>query len=107
MIPWTIAREAPLSMGFSRQKYWSELLFPSPGDLPDPGMELGSPALTGGFFTSESPWKPSVIAGVNMKGRGSREGAKLRWLHECGTYVASQGPILGFCCPVLKFLTVF
>ena len=45
MIPWTIAREAPLSMGFSRQKYWSELPFPSPGDLPDPGIEPRSPAL--------------------------------------------------------------
>ena len=38
--PWTVARQAPLSMGFSRQEYWSGLPFPSPGDLPDPGMEL-------------------------------------------------------------------
>ena len=46
--PWAAARQAPLSMGFSRQEYWSELPFPSPGDLPDPGIELGSPALQAG-----------------------------------------------------------
>ena len=43
--PWTIAHQAPLSMGFSRQEYWSGLPFPSPGDLPDPELELGSPEL--------------------------------------------------------------
>jgi len=42
--PWTIARQALPSMGFSRQEYWSGLPFPSPGDLPDPGTETGSPA---------------------------------------------------------------
>ena len=47
--------EAPLSMEFPRQKYWSGLPFPSPGDLPDPGIELTSPALTGGFLTTELP----------------------------------------------------
>ena len=53
--PWTAARQAPLSMGFSRQEYWSGLPFPPPGDLPDPGMEpmsLASPASAGGFFTT-------------------------------------------------------
>ena len=50
-VPQTIAHQAPLSMGFPRQKYWSGLTFPSPGDLPDPGMEPVSPALAGGFFT--------------------------------------------------------
>ena len=43
--PWTVAYQATLSMGFSRQYYWSGLPFPSPGDLPDPGIEPGSPAL--------------------------------------------------------------
>ena len=43
--PWIVARQAPLSMEFSRQDYWSGLPFPSPGDLPDPGIEPGSPAL--------------------------------------------------------------
>ena len=42
--PWTVAYQAPLFMGFSRQEYWSGLLFPSPGDLPNPGIELRSPA---------------------------------------------------------------
>ena len=49
--PGTVAHQAPMSMGFSRQEYWSGLPFPSPGDLPDPGIKPGSPALAGGFFT--------------------------------------------------------
>ena len=51
--PWTVAHQAPLSMGFFRQEYWSGLPFPSPGDLPDPGVESASPVLAGGFFTTE------------------------------------------------------
>ena len=47
---WAVARQAPLSMGFSRQEYWSGLPFPPPQDLPDPGIEPMSPALAGGFF---------------------------------------------------------
>ena len=60
MTPWTEACQAPLSMEFSRQEYWSGLLFPTPGDLLDPEIEsaaLGPPALTGGFFTTASPLK--------------------------------------------------
>ena len=53
-----IARQAPLSMEFSRQEYWSGLLFTSPGDLSDPGIEPMSPALTGRFFSTEPPGKP-------------------------------------------------
>ena len=45
--PWTVARQAPLSLGFPRQEHWSGLPFPLPGDLPHPGMELVSPALAG------------------------------------------------------------
>ena len=56
--PWTVARQAPLSMGFSRQKHWSGLPFPSPGDLSDLGIEAVSPALAGRFFTNEPPGKP-------------------------------------------------
>ena len=48
--PWTVARQAPLSMEFSRQEYWNGLPFPLPGDLPDPGIEPAAPALAGGFF---------------------------------------------------------
>ena len=51
--PWTVAHQAPLSMGFSRQVYRSGLPFPSPGDLPDPGIEPVSPVLAGGFFTCQ------------------------------------------------------
>ena len=50
---WTVACQAPLSMGFFRQEYWSGLTFPSPGDLPDPGIEPGSPALETDTLTSE------------------------------------------------------
>ena len=53
--PWTVAHQAPLSMEFSKQEYWSGLPFPSPGDLPDSGIERLSPALAGGFFTTEPP----------------------------------------------------
>ena len=54
----SVAYKAPLSMGFSRQEYGSELPFPSPGDLPDPGIEPGSPALQADSLLSESPGKP-------------------------------------------------
>ena len=57
---WTAARQAPLSMGFSRQEYWSGLPFPSPGDLPNPGIESKSPALAGGFFTTSATWEVPV-----------------------------------------------
>ena len=53
--PWTVAHQAPPSMGFSRQEYWSGLPFPSSGDLPDPGIEPRSPALRADALTSEPP----------------------------------------------------
>ena len=53
--PWTVAYQAPPSMGFSRQEYWSGLPLPSPGDLPDPGIEPGSPALQADALPSEPP----------------------------------------------------
>ena len=56
--PWTVALQAPLSMGFSRQEYWSGLPFPSPGDLPNPGIEPGPPAFQADTLTSEPPGKP-------------------------------------------------
>ena len=57
---WTLAHQAPLSMGFFRQEYWSGLSFPPPGDLPDPGIEplpLMSSASAGRFFTTRAPWQ--------------------------------------------------
>ena len=60
---WTVVCQTPLSMGFSRQEYWSGLLCPPPGDLPDPGIELlplAAPELPGWFFTISLPGKPSI-----------------------------------------------
>ena len=60
--PWAVAHQAPVSVGFPRKEYWSGLPFPTPGDLPDPGIKpvsLASPALAGGFFTTVPPGKPS------------------------------------------------
>ena len=60
MTPWTVAQQAPLSMGFCRQGYWSGLPFPPPGNLPKPGIETESPvspALQADFFTTEPPGK--------------------------------------------------
>ena len=59
--PWTVAHQAPLSMGFFRPEYQSGLPFSPPGDLPYPGIKPLSPALAGGFITSEPPGKPSVV----------------------------------------------
>ena len=56
--PWTVGHQARASMGLPRQEYWSGLPFPSPGDLPDPGIEPGSPALQAEALTSEPPGKP-------------------------------------------------
>ena len=58
--PWTVGRQAPLSMGFSRQEYWSGLPFPSPGDLPDPGIEHGSPAWQADSLPTELQSTPLV-----------------------------------------------
>ena len=58
--PWTIGFQAPLSIGFSSQEYWSRLPCPSPGNAPNPGIEpmsLVSPALGGGFFTINATWE--------------------------------------------------
>ena len=66
MAPWTVVRQAPLSMGFSRQEYWSRLPFPLPGDLPDPGIEPESPALQTVYLLSvplfgKPNWKPNFL----------------------------------------------
>ena len=62
--PWTVAYQAPLSMGFSRQEYWSGVPFPPSGDLSNPGIELASlsyPALAGRFFTTSTTWDCKVL----------------------------------------------
>ena len=62
--PWTVAYQAPLSMEFSRQEYWSGLSLPTLGNLPDLGIKptsLASPALAGGFFTTSTTWEALAI----------------------------------------------
>ena len=59
--PWKVAHQAPLSMAFSRQEYWSGLPFPSPGDLPDPRLEPGSPTWQVGSLPSEPPGTPPIL----------------------------------------------
>ena len=67
--PWAIAHQAPQSMGFSRHEYWSGLPFPSPGYLPDPGIESGSPTLQADAFLSELPGKqsPDGLQQISLK----------------------------------------
>ena len=64
--PWTVAHQAPQSMEFSRQEYWSGLSFPSPGDLPNPGIEPRSPTLLADALLSEPPGKPSFLETSSM-----------------------------------------
>jgi len=78
---WTVARQAPLSMGFSRQDYWSGLPFPSPGDLPYPGLEptsLASPVLVGRFFTTSTRQEAGKFKMLRCKSwRKKRKKSKL------------------------------
>ena len=63
--PWSVAHQAALSMGFSQQACWNRMPFPSPGDLPDPGIELASllsPAFAGGFFTTSATWEVPIAS---------------------------------------------
>ena len=64
--PWPVTYQATLTMGFSRQECWSGLPFPSPGHLPDPGIEPRSPALQAGALPSEPSGKPKSLRGKNQ-----------------------------------------
>ena len=66
--PWTVAHQAPLSMEFFRQEYWSGLPFPSPRDLPNPGIEPSFPTLVGCFCTTEPPGKPCFLSYFHLNG---------------------------------------
>ena len=73
---WTVARQAPLSMGIFRQEYWSGLPFPAPGDLPEPGIKptaLVSPVSAGGFSTTEPSGQPHKIAISSLLGSSPRQ----------------------------------
>ena len=70
---WTVVQQAPQSMGFPRQEYWSGLPFPSPGDFPDPGIKPTSlvfPALAGRFFTTVSPGSPVLFQTLKLRSNG-------------------------------------
>ena len=83
--PWTVAHQAPLSMEFSRQEYWSGLPFPSPGDLPDPGIEPRSPTLQADTSSTEPPGNPKGT--VNAQD----------WTTVCGVSLTSlHRELLGF-----------
>ena len=71
--PWTVAYQAPPSMEFSRQEYWSGLPFPSPGNLPDPGIEPGSPALQADALPSEPQGKLQDSNKMSLADHGARE----------------------------------
>ena len=64
--PWTVARQAPRSMGFPRQEHWSGLPFPPSEDLPNSGTEPESPALAGEFFAAEPPGKPLILISTSI-----------------------------------------
>ena len=72
MTPWTVARQAPPSMGFTRQEYWSGGPFPSPGDLPDPGIEPGSPGIEPGSPALQADALPSEPPGIRDYIKNSR-----------------------------------
>ena len=87
---WTVAYQATPSMGFSRQECWSGLPFPSPGDLPDPGIEAESPSLQADALPSEPPEKPKTSLSVQKCGQGLQEsnpmfllGAMTQYLIQC------------------------
>ena len=65
--PWTVALQAPLSMGCPRQEYWRGLPFPTPGDLPNPGIEPKSPALQADSLLTEPPGKPLSSQNTSVK----------------------------------------
>ena len=77
-ILWTVAHQAPLSMGFPRQEYWSGLPFPFPGDLPNPGIELGSPVLQADSLPSEPPGRPNITLPLNLARTAVRHDRKGR-----------------------------
>ena len=78
--PWTVAHQAPPSMGFPRQEYWSGLPFPFPGDLPDPGMKPGSPALEADTLTSEkTSYRDTELQIQVLTSKISREERKPGW----------------------------
>ena len=113
--PWTIAHQAPLFMGFPRQKFWSGLPFPSPGGLLDPGIEPASPALAGRFFTTEPPGKPNLCRPTSKK-RSLLSKVLLSWIRYwryrtlhmfISIYLANTHSFLYFYCCIFAFNDTF
>ena len=95
--PWTVAYQAPLSMGFSRQECWSGLPFPSPGDLPNTGIEPGSPALQAEALPSEPPGEPnSQMTNTNFQDI----------LHDSLTYRGCHPSVIGLLPAELVYLNL-
>ena len=87
--PWTVACQAPLPMGFSRQEYWNGLPFPSPGERSDPGIEPRSPALQADSLLTELPGKPKTACGISFPDHGLNPGP-LHW--DCEVSSATGPP---------------
>ena len=105
--PWTVAHQAPLSMGFPRQEYWSGLPRPSPGDLPDPGIEPTSPALAGGFFYHWAIREARVILLYTHYSHFLKLG-EIKQLSQCHTFMLESGSKLSllYLIPKPQFLTI-
>ena len=86
MFTWTVARQAPLSIGFSWQEYWSGLPFPSPGDLPHPGIEPRSPTLQADALTSAPPKGRGALPNNNLK----HEALLIGWVIGCKKIVVRE-----------------
>ena len=109
--PWTVAQQTPLSMGFLRQEYWSGLTFPSPGYLPNPGIEPPSPAWTGRFFTTSAPGRQCyyyLLLVVNYKGCNSETAKWKRCMRQgmggqdASPVWAHHPPRIVMCSPIQK-----
>ena len=99
-IPWTAACQVPLSMKFPRQEYWSRLPFPTPGDLPNSGIEttsLVSPALAGRFFTTEGFWPDKLLTSLEWtkEGKHISEWNNNNEIKILGSSLRSSMPICG------------
>ena len=96
--PWAVAQQAPLSIEFSRQEYWSGLPCPPPGDLPDPGIKPASPAspeLTGRFFTTAPPGKSiCLVTTLQLEGPELQSRSKAASLH-LSFFICKMGMMLG------------
>ena len=94
VVPWTVTCQAPLSVGFPRQEYWSGSAFPTPADLPSPGIKLTSPALAGRFFTTSTTWE--IGTGLNHWSTTIQISS---WMQEeCKSISSDMWPLIDWLC---------